>query len=122
MEGNSELLGLTYRSEFKSGLERRRTNHKNAEQKRRDSLKMCFQNLRNRIPDVDPKLVSKIYLLRRANAHIDALALVNKRLIEAVQALGGDAESVVERAMVEAAELQSLDPCLSDGPDMDFDT
>ncbi|KAJ2502618.1 hypothetical protein GGH96_000904 [Coemansia sp. RSA 1972] len=121
MEGNSEQLGLTYRSEFKSGLERRRTNHKNAEQKRRDSLKMCFQNLRNRIPDVDPKLVSKIYLLGRANAHIDALELVNKRLIEAVQALGGDPESVVMSARAEAAELQSLEPCLSDGPDMDLD-
>ncbi|KAJ2661645.1 hypothetical protein IW148_003289 [Coemansia sp. RSA 1199] len=121
MEGNSELLGLTYRSEFKSGLERRRTNHKNAEQKRRDSLKMCFQNLRDRIPEVDPKLVSKIYLLGRANAHIDALGLVNQRLVEALQALGGDADEVVKRAMAEAADLQSLEPCLSDGPDMDLD-
>ncbi|KAJ2398861.1 hypothetical protein GGF41_008249, partial [Coemansia sp. RSA 2531] len=39
MEGNSEFLGLKYKTEFKSGLERRRTNHKQAEQKRRDSLK-----------------------------------------------------------------------------------
>ncbi|KAJ2124697.1 hypothetical protein IW147_001475 [Coemansia sp. RSA 720] len=101
------------------GFERRHTNHKNAEQKRRDSLKMCFQNLRDRIPDVDPKLVSKIYLLGRVNAHIDTLALVNQRLVKALQALG-----VMRMRLwqVQWRRLQSLDPCLSDGPDMDLDS
>ncbi|KAJ2567539.1 hypothetical protein GGH12_000232 [Coemansia sp. RSA 1822] len=119
MKGNSELLGLAYRSKFMLGFERRHTNHKNAEQKRRDSLKMCFQNLRDRIPDVDPKLVSKIYLLGRVNAHIDALALVNQRLVKALQALG-----VMRMRLwqVQWRRLQSLNPCLSDGPDMDLDS
>ncbi|KAJ2359020.1 hypothetical protein GGF43_000413 [Coemansia sp. RSA 2618] len=125
MEGNSEQLGLTYRTEFKSGLERRRTNHKNAEQKRRDSLKLCFQGLRERVPDVDPKLVSKIYLLSQASAYIDRLKLVNERLVEAMRAQGVDVDDVVARAVEEARERQgSVDDeqCLSDGgPDMELD-
>ncbi|KAJ1954333.1 hypothetical protein GGI12_005811, partial [Dipsacomyces acuminosporus] len=71
LEGNSELLGLKYHTEFKSGLEKRRTNHKQAEQKRRDSLKLCFMDLKTRLPELNPKLVSKIYLLNEANSYID---------------------------------------------------
>ncbi|KAJ2453614.1 hypothetical protein EV183_002139 [Coemansia sp. RSA 2336] len=110
MEGNSELLGLTYRSEFKSGLERRRTNHKNAEQKRRDSLKLCFQDLRERLPHVDPKLVSKIYLLNQANAYIDVLKLQNQRLIEAMRNGGMDPDKVVAQAIADADAQSPLSP------------
>ncbi|KAJ2329958.1 hypothetical protein IWW51_000272 [Coemansia sp. RSA 2702] len=123
MEGNSEALGLTYRTEFKSGLERRRTNHKNAEQKRRDSLKLCFQDLRVRLPDVDPKLVSKIYLLNHANAYIDALQLANCRLVEALERRGVDAGELVAQAMAEAAATSGAadEPCPSDEAEMDMD-
>ncbi|KAI9482377.1 hypothetical protein LPJ55_003936 [Coemansia sp. RSA 990] len=110
MEGNSEILGLTYRSEFKSGLERRRTNHKNAEQKRRDSLKLCFQDLRARLPHVDPKLVSKIYLLNQANAYIDVLKLQNQRLMEAMRSEGMDPDKVVAQAIADADTQAPLSP------------
>ncbi|KAJ2158384.1 hypothetical protein GGF46_003809 [Coemansia sp. RSA 552] len=95
MEGQSEKLGLRYHSEFKTGLEKRRTNHKNAEQKRRDSLKLCFQDLRLRLPDVDPKLVSKIYLLNQANAYIDHLHELNGRMALALREQGVDPEALV---------------------------
>ncbi|KAJ2030497.1 hypothetical protein IWW57_001159 [Coemansia sp. S610] len=103
MEGNSEFLGLTYKTEFKSGLERRRTNHKQAEQKRRDSLKTCFQALKERLPDLDPKLVSKIYLLNRANAFIDSLTRMNELLVAAAAEQGIDVEAI-------AAQARAADP------------
>ncbi|KAJ1719795.1 hypothetical protein LPJ53_005500 [Coemansia erecta] len=104
LEGNSELLGLRYHKEFKTGLERRRTNHKQAEQKRRDSLKACFEQLKDRLPGLDPKLVSKIYLLRRAHAHIDLLAKTNGLLMDAARASGVDVDAIVASA---AAELEA---------------
>ncbi|KAJ2767821.1 hypothetical protein IWQ57_003796, partial [Coemansia nantahalensis] len=94
MEGNSEMLGLKYHTEFKSGLERRRTNHKQAEQKRRDSLKACFQDLKDRLPGVDPKVASKICLLRSANDYIDELAKINAALANAARACGVDVDAV----------------------------
>lgn len=82
MDGKGELLGLNYGSEFKSGLEKRRTNHKQAEQKRRDSLKASFERLKDTLPDPnDAKVVaSKIYLLNRAVEYIEELKDENKRL------------------------------------------
>ncbi|KAJ2019224.1 hypothetical protein GGI14_001746 [Coemansia sp. S680] len=116
MEGNSEFLGLKYKTEFKSGLERRRTNHKQAEQKRRDSLKTCFQALKNRLPDLDPKLVSKIYLLNRANAFIDSLTRMNDLLVAAATEQGIDVAAI-------AAQAQAADPGASydDEDDMSND-
>ncbi|KAJ2744082.1 hypothetical protein GGI20_003253 [Coemansia sp. BCRC 34301] len=104
MEGNSEFLGLRYKTEFKSGLERRRTNHKQAEQKRRDSLKTCFQSLEKRLPDLDPKLVSKIYLLRSANAYIDELVRMNGLLRAAAEERGVDVAAIAAQAR-DAADL-----------------
>ncbi|KAJ2577977.1 hypothetical protein GGH95_003468, partial [Coemansia sp. RSA 1836] len=103
MEGNSEFLGLKYKTEFKSGLERRRTNHKQAEQKRRDSLKTCFQGLEKRLPGLDPKLVSKIYLLNRANSFIDSLTRMNELLVAAAEEQGIDVAAI-------AAQAQAADP------------
>ncbi|KAJ2780636.1 hypothetical protein H4R18_003340 [Coemansia javaensis] len=103
MEGNSEALGLRYHTEFKSGLERRRTNHKQAEQKRRDSLKTCFQDLQRRLPHVNPKLVSKIYLLRAANAYIDELRCVADALGRAAAQHGVDVDAVAAAARASAA-------------------
>ncbi|KAG1462201.1 hypothetical protein G6F56_005566 [Rhizopus delemar] len=46
MEGKGPALGIAFHSQIKSGLEVRRTAHKAAEQKRRDSLKEWFDKLR----------------------------------------------------------------------------
>ncbi|KAJ1957990.1 hypothetical protein EC988_000547 [Linderina pennispora] len=103
IEGHSELLGLKYHTEFKSGLEKRRTNHKQAEQKRRDSLKLCFDDLKTRLPELNPKLISKIYLLNEANIFIDKLKHTTRHqerarqhVASALAAKGMDAKEIEE--------------------------
>ncbi|KAI8644635.1 hypothetical protein BD408DRAFT_116243 [Parasitella parasitica] len=51
MEGKGAALGLAFSTQIKSGLEVRRTAHKAAEQKRRDSLKEWFDRLRCEVED-----------------------------------------------------------------------
>ncbi|KAG0745077.1 hypothetical protein G6F57_008543 [Rhizopus arrhizus] len=51
MEGKGAALGIAFTSQVKSGLEVRRTAHKAAEQKRRDSLKEWFDKLRREVED-----------------------------------------------------------------------
>ncbi|KAJ2809547.1 hypothetical protein H4R20_000049 [Coemansia guatemalensis] len=119
LDGNSEVLGLTYRTEFKSGLERRRTNHKNAEQKRRDSLKVCFQDLRDRLPEVDPKLVSKIYLLKKACSYIDQLHRVNEALINAAKEGGLDVDAIITKTAEEKYQEQLNKDELQNAADSD---
>ncbi|KAK9768856.1 hypothetical protein K7432_000190 [Basidiobolus ranarum] len=70
LEGNTASLGLKYSTDVHSGIELRRTSHKAAEQKRRDSLKQCFENLKNVIPEIDEKAPSKAYLLKKSYDHI----------------------------------------------------
>ncbi|KAJ1911600.1 hypothetical protein IWQ60_010066 [Tieghemiomyces parasiticus] len=79
MSGDSQLLGLTYNRHLHLGLEQRRSSHKAAEQKRRDSLKMCFDNLKSRVPHLDEKLISKVYILNKAADYIVALEAQHQR-------------------------------------------
>lgn len=51
MEGKGAALGIAFSTQIKSGLEVRRTAHKAAEQKRRDSLKEWFDRLRCEVED-----------------------------------------------------------------------
>lgn len=51
MEGKAAALGIAFSSQIKSGLEVRRTAHKAAEQKRRDSLKEWFDRLRREVEE-----------------------------------------------------------------------
>ncbi|CAO3600143.1 unnamed protein product [Absidia cylindrospora] len=51
MEGKAAALGIAFTSQIKSGLEVRRTAHKAAEQKRRDSLKEWFDRLRHEVEE-----------------------------------------------------------------------
>ncbi|KAJ1977059.1 hypothetical protein H4R35_002441 [Dimargaris xerosporica] len=73
LTGDSQRLGLTYDHDLHSNLEQRRTSHKAAEQKRRDSLKRCFDHLKSKLPDLDEKLISKVYLLNKASDYIAQL-------------------------------------------------
>ncbi|OAQ30229.1 hypothetical protein K457DRAFT_55867, partial [Linnemannia elongata AG-77] len=50
--------------------ELRRTSHKAAEQKRRDSLKNCFDDLRQMIPSIQEKSPSKVFLLKKSFDYI----------------------------------------------------
>ncbi|KAF9953571.1 hypothetical protein BGZ72_005324 [Mortierella alpina] len=62
--------GLSYNTDLHSGIELRRTSHKAAEQKRRDSLKHCFEDLRQMIPNIVDKAPSKVFLLKKSFDHI----------------------------------------------------
>nr|CAG8443911.1 13422_t:CDS:2 [Entrophospora candida] len=50
LEGTAQSLGISYSSDVHSSLESRRTTHKAAEQKRRDSLKKSFDELKKVVP------------------------------------------------------------------------
>lgn len=56
-EGKAKSLGIDFSSSFQSGIENRRSAHKAAEQKRRDTLKQSFDALRKEIADavLDPE-------------------------------------------------------------------
>ncbi|KAI8139627.1 hypothetical protein BJV82DRAFT_626801 [Fennellomyces sp. T-0311] len=95
MEGKAAALGIAFSSNIKSGLEIRRTAHKAAEQKRRDSLKEWFDRLRREVEegyvkqkeelqqqelqqqqqdkDEEPKPLSKVLLLKYAYEYISQL-------------------------------------------------
>ncbi|KAI9321640.1 hypothetical protein BX666DRAFT_2118419 [Dichotomocladium elegans] len=92
MEGKAIALGISFSSSIKSGLEVRRTAHKAAEQKRRDSLKEWFDRLRHEVHEGyvkknvpsdeledDTKPLSKVLLLRYA---YDYIALLKSSLAE----------------------------------------
>ncbi|KAF9914578.1 hypothetical protein BX616_008007, partial [Lobosporangium transversale] len=68
-------LGLSYNTDLHSGIEMRRTSHKAAEQKRRDSLKHCFDDLRQMIPNIVDKAPSKVFLLKKSFDYICSLKL-----------------------------------------------
>ncbi|CAH1759088.1 11776_t:CDS:2 [Entrophospora sp. SA101] len=55
LEGTAQSLGISYSSDVHSSLESRRTTHKAAEQKRRDSLKKSFDELKKLQRENDEK-------------------------------------------------------------------
>ncbi|KAF9194776.1 hypothetical protein BGZ50_005816 [Haplosporangium sp. Z 11] len=70
LDGDHTALGLSYNTDLHSGIELRRTSHKAAEQKRRDSLKHCFDDLRQIIPNIQDKSPSKVFLLKKSFDYI----------------------------------------------------
>ncbi|KAK3841079.1 MAG: hypothetical protein J3R72DRAFT_422288 [Linnemannia gamsii] len=70
LDGDHTALGLSYNTDLHSGIELRRTSHKAAEQKRRDSLKNCFDDLRQMIPNIQEKSPSKVFLLKKSFDYI----------------------------------------------------
>lgn len=73
LDGDHTALGLSYNTDLHSGIELRRTSHKAAEQKRRDSLKHCFDDLRQMIPNIVDKAPSKVFLLKKSFDYICSL-------------------------------------------------
>jgi hypothetical protein len=84
--GETTSIGLN--PDLISGIEVRKTNHKNAEQKRRDSLKQGFENLKNVIPffsfDKNP---SKIMIITRSYEYICELLETKKKLDKEIQCM-----------------------------------
>ncbi|ORX93605.1 hypothetical protein K493DRAFT_315918 [Basidiobolus meristosporus CBS 931.73] len=104
LEGNTASLGLKYKSEVHSGIELRRTSHKAAEQKRRDSLKQCFENLKSVIPEIEEKAPSKAYLLKKSYDHILRLEMLIKERDDHIHALRKQLQSA-------GIEPQARIPC-----------
>ncbi|KAL1918456.1 uncharacterized protein VTP21DRAFT_3116 [Calcarisporiella thermophila] len=75
-DGDSKILGLNHSPELQSGITLRRTSHKAAEQKRRDLLKQCFEDLRGILPEMEHP--SKMALLKKSYEYILELS----RLVE----------------------------------------
>jgi hypothetical protein len=102
-EGKAKSLGIDFSTTIQSGIENRRSAHKAAEQKRRDTLKQSFDSLRTEIIDAmmeeeiqdndeivdleevknakekDVKQMSKVVLLQHSYEYILRLKNDNKR-------------------------------------------
>ncbi|EPZ35847.1 HLH-domain-containing protein [Rozella allomycis CSF55] len=64
------------------GVEQRRSHHKAAEQKRRDCIKQCFQELRKMLPMDKDKQPSRMEILQKAYEYIIELQIENEQLKE----------------------------------------
>ncbi|CAI2170536.1 703_t:CDS:2 [Funneliformis geosporum] len=119
LEGTAQSLGISYPSDVHSSLESRRTTHKAAEQKRRDSLKQSFDELKKVVPYYSPgkpgngksgdgksdgkssdgsiKNVSKLFLLKREKDE------VIRKLIDELDELKG-----VKRQKIDETEKKKI--------------
>lgn len=70
VDGTYDQLNISYPHGMTHGLEVRRTSHKAAEQKRRDHLKECFEQMRTILPDRPEAGASKVAILRKGYEHI----------------------------------------------------
>jgi hypothetical protein len=59
------MLGLEVDQELTACIEMKKNFHKQAEQRRRDSLKQCFEELKTVLPRFSEKNPSKLYLLKK---------------------------------------------------------
>ena len=78
VDGTYDQLNISYPEGMTQGLEVRRTSHKAAEQKRRDHLKECFEQLRTILPDQPDAMASKVVVLKKGYDHIVHLHQVLK--------------------------------------------
>lgn len=53
-----------------TSAELRKANHKIAEQRRRDCIKKCFEDIRDVLPNVDEAQPSKLVILQKAYEYI----------------------------------------------------
>ena len=53
-----------------SNSELRRSNHKLAEQRRRDLIKKCFESIKNLLPNIEEKVPSKLHILEKTHEYI----------------------------------------------------
>ncbi|GBB98521.1 hypothetical protein RclHR1_03250015 [Rhizophagus clarus] len=132
LEGTAKSLGISYSSDVHSSLESRRTTHKAAEQKRRDSLKQSFDELKKVVPyqptlsksnsgdgknddsknnnngksDGTMKNVSKLFLLKRAHDYIVELEQKSQVKDELIQKLNDELDELkgIKRRKIEETE------------------
>ncbi|KAI9009360.1 hypothetical protein CLU79DRAFT_775332 [Phycomyces nitens] len=133
-EGKAKSLGIEFSTNIQSGIENRRTAHKAAEQKRRDTLKQSFDSLREEIVEAmleeekvveeearqqkekDVKQMSKVVLLQHSYEYIIRLKSDSRRKdtkmaslqkeVQALRAKLGLPEKTIEEEEEEAREKE----------------
>lgn len=114
MEGKGAALGIAFSTQIKSGLEVRRTAHKAAEQKRRDSLKEWFDRLRCEVEDGYVKrqktLMSQVIKAQELEKNIHKKA--NNSAATASTSTGGEDEEMEDAAAVDASAMKPLSKVL----------
>lgn len=109
MEGKGAALGIAFSTQIKSGLEVRRTAHKAAEQKRRDSLKEWFDRLRREVEDGYVKR-QKTLMSRVMKAQELEKNTSNKQ--QQQQQQRGEDDEMMEVVEEEASDLKPLSKVL----------
>jgi hypothetical protein len=61
-------------------MEIRKSNHKIAEQRRRDLIKKCFDDLRQKLPNLVEKIPSRLHILEKTLIYIRQLEKENTEL------------------------------------------
>jgi hypothetical protein len=110
MEGKGAALGIAFSTQIKSGLEVRRTAHKAAEQKRRDSLKEWFDRLRREVEDGYVKrqktLMSQVIKAQELEKNS------NKKNNNTGASTGGEDEDMEDVAAVDSNAMKPLSKVL----------
>lgn len=97
VDGTYDQLNITYPQGMTQGLEVRRTSHKAAEQKRRDHLKECFEQLRTILPVQPDAGASKVAILKAGYEHILDLQAAAKRRDAEVERLAATVEQLTRQ-------------------------
>lgn len=117
-EGKAKSLGIDFSSSFMSGIDNRRSAHKAAEQKRRDTLKQSFDSLRKEIADAlieseegktdnleelkeqkekEVKQMSKVVLIKHSYEYIVRLKGENREKDKELEKLRQEVQSLRDR-------------------------
>ncbi|KAJ3014046.1 hypothetical protein HKX48_005384 [Thoreauomyces humboldtii] len=72
-EGKTETIGLNYEGDVTTTVEAKRDCHKQAEQRRRDTLKHSFEELRHLLPPIEEKNPSKVLVLKKCCEYVQIL-------------------------------------------------
>ncbi|KAJ3092972.1 hypothetical protein HK102_013762 [Quaeritorhiza haematococci] len=108
LEGETEALGLSYSSNLSSGVEIRKTSHKQAEQRRRDSLKQSFEELKKLLPLQSEKNPSKVFLLKKSYEYICYLKTKEKEAEEEIRNLKAQIEILKKDKTTDAGKTARL--------------
>ncbi|KAI9208075.1 uncharacterized protein BJ171DRAFT_233952 [Polychytrium aggregatum] len=91
-DANARMLQMQGASDLGQGIEVRKNNHKQAEQRRRDSLKQCFEELGQVLPSLTEKNPSKVHLLKKSFEFIMHLKTKEGEADEQIERLQKDIE------------------------------
>ncbi|KAI9340432.1 hypothetical protein DFJ73DRAFT_557834 [Zopfochytrium polystomum] len=97
LEGDAEMLGLDVDPAITMGFQQKKSTHKQAEQKRRDLMKNCFDDLKAILPPLSEKNPSKVYLLKKSHDFIEELKEKEDRSLELIRQLQSEIDALKSR-------------------------